>query len=379
MATEDERRNDIFQTWLEAQRTWMSLWTDTLSGSPKAREGDEGAQAWSSPWKTAEDIYNQWLKMSQEMFGQSWKEVPWGIGVKTFERTLSGAQVYNSLYEFWTSAARILSGAPPEGKGILETYQEFYESWLKTYNEQLKSFFTVSLFAPTGQPGTAAELPQMYADLFSRLFGPWTEAIQNLPKTAAQALQKGPQGYADVYHLWLQAYDQTWGRVLGMPPLGLTRETIEKFQRANEAMIEHYTATTDYSSVLYKVGMEAMQKVATNLGEMSRKGQAPKTFKEFYTLWWTTNEETVHELFKTPEFSHLLGRVTDAATQVRKRYDDVMEEYLKALPVPTRSEMNDLYKTLYMLKKEVRKNTKQMKELENKLKTKKVTPEKEAS
>jgi len=56
-----------------------------------------------------------------------------------------------------------------------------------------------------------------------------------------------------------------------------------------------------------------------------------------------------------------------------------MEEYLKALPVPTRSEMNDLYKTLYMLKKEVRKNTKQMKELENKLKTKKMTPEKETS
>jgi len=122
-----------------------------------------------------------------------------------------------------------------------------------------------------------------------------------------------------------------------------------------------------------------MQKVATNLGEMFRKGQAPKTFKEFYTLWWTTNEETVHELFKNPEFSRLLGRVTDAATQVRKRYDDVMEEYLKALPVPTRSEMNDLYKTLYMLKKEVRKNTKQMKELENKLKTKKMTPEKETS
>jgi len=379
VAIEDERRDNIFQTWLEAQRTWMRLWTDTLSGSPKAGEDDEGAQAWSSPWKTAEGIYNQWSKMSQEMFGQSWKEAPWGIGAQTFERVLSGAQVYDNLYKFWTSAARILSGAPSEGKGILKTYQEFYESWLKNYNELLKSFFTVSLFAPTGQPGATAELPQMYADLFSRLYGPWMEAIQNLPKTAAQALKEGPQGYADVYHLWLQAYDQTWGRVLGMPPLGLTRETIEKFQRANEATIEHYTAMTDYSSVLYKVGMEAMQKVATKLGEMYRKGQAPKTFKGFYTLWWTTNEETIQELFKTPEFSRLLGRVTDTATQVRKCYDDVMEEYLKALPVPTRSEMNDLYKTLYMLKKEVRKNTKQMKELDNKLKTKKTTPEKEAS
>ena len=51
MTTERDSRNDIFQTWLEAQRTWMRLWTDTLSGSPKAREGDEGAQDGAAPGK----------------------------------------------------------------------------------------------------------------------------------------------------------------------------------------------------------------------------------------------------------------------------------------------------------------------------------------
>ena len=133
MTTERNSRNDIFQTLSEAQRTWMRLWTDTLPGFPKAREGAEGVQAWTSPWKTADDIYNQWLNMPQEMFGQSWKEVPWGIGAQTFERALSGAQVYNKLYEFWTYAAKILSRAPLEGKGVPETYLEFCDFWGKCY------------------------------------------------------------------------------------------------------------------------------------------------------------------------------------------------------------------------------------------------------
>ncbi len=379
MATEQRNGNDFFEAWSEAQRNWMQLWAKTRPESRKTTEGAEGVKESPTLWGTTGDIYNQWLKMSQEMFQKYRGKSPWGIGGQTFERTLGGAQVYNKLYEFWTNAAKVLSGASPAGKGIQETYQEFYDSWLKSYNELLKSFFSISLFEPPGWTASAAELPQMYADAFSKFFGPWAEAMQGLPQKTAEALQKGPEGYADVYRWWLQTYEQTWGKLLRMPPLGLTRETSEKIQRGTEALISHYVAITNYSSALYKVGTEAMQKVSKTLALMYNDGHAPKTFKEFYTIWWTINEETVNELFRSPESSRLLGQVVDAAMRVRKRYDDIMEEYLKALPVPTRSEMNDLYRSLYLLKKEVRKNTKQVRELEEKLRTTETALRKEES
>ena len=219
----------------------------------------------------------------------------------------------------------------------------------------------------------------MYANNLSKFVGPWMEAMQNLPGKTAEAMQKGPQGYPELYRLWLQAYEQTWGKVLRMPPLGLTRETIGRSQRGTKALIDHFAAMNDFSSALQREGVKAMQKVATRLEDMYNMGQAPKTFKEFYTLWWTTNEETVYELFKTQEFSHLLSRVTDAAMDVRKRYDDIMEEYLKMLPIPTRSEMNDLYKTLYQLKKEARRNTKQLKDLAEEIRTRGTASIKEKS
>jgi hypothetical protein len=380
MATEHERGTDFFEKWSGVQTNLMRLWADTWFGFHKATEGAEGTKESTNPWGTTGDIYNQWLNMYREMFGEYWKRVPWGIGGQTFEKTLWGAQTYTKLYEFWANAANILSGTSPREKGIPETYQEFCDFWLKNYNELLRGFFTtphLDLFR--GLLGSAAELPQMYANILSKFFGPWIEVMQGLPEKSAEALKKGPQGYADVYRWWLQAYEQTWGRVLRMPPLGLTRETTEKLQRGTESLIEHYAAMTDYYLALYRVGTEAMQKVAIEMGEMYNKGQAPKTYKEFYTLWWTTNEDALHELFKSPEFSHLLGHVVDATMRVRKHYDDIIEEYLRALPVPTRSEMNELYKTLYLLKKEVKKNTKQVRELEEKLRTTGAAPEKEES
>lgn len=380
MATEGEKKTSFFDTWSEAQRSWMQLWADAFSGSPKATKGADGKKEWTEPWRTPVDIYNRWLNISKEMFGEYWERAPGGIGQQTGERVMAGMQIYNKLYEFWASAAQLLSGARPEGKGIQETYQGFYESWLRNYNELLNSFFKVSLFEPPMWTSAASmELPQMYANNLSKFVGPWMEAMQNLPGKMAETGQKGPQGYPELYQLWLQAYEQTWGKVLRMPPLGLTRETIERSQRGTKALIDHFAAMNDFSSALQREGVKAMQKVATRLEDMYNMGQAPKTFKEFYTLWWTTNEETVYELFKTQEFSHLLSRVTNAAMDVRKRYDDIMEEYLKMLPIPTRSEMNDLYKTLYQLKKEARRNTKQLKDLAEEIRTRGTASIKEKS
>ncbi|MBU2009139.1 MAG: hypothetical protein KJ624_04765 [Chloroflexi bacterium] len=370
MTTEHGREKDFLGAWLETQRSYMRLWADTLSALPRATPGDEAAKGSPGPWWEATGrIYDEWQRMCQEMFGEYWKGTPSAIGGQTFAKTLGAAQVYGKLYEFWANAAKILSGAPPEGKTVHETYQDFYSSWLKGYNASLGGFFTGSFPEPMKWPLAApADLMTMYAEALSQFSKPWTAALQGLPQKTAEALQKGPQAYGEALNWWLPAYEQTWGRLLRMPALGPMRETVGLLQQGAEALVNYFSVSTDFGSAFSRVSTEAMQKVMTELGSMSDKGQAPKTFREFYKLWWTTNEEAVKELYQTPEFSRLLGQVVDAIMLVRKRYHEIIEEYLKALPIPTRTEMNDLYKSVYLLKQEVRRNTKQVAELQSRLK-----------
>lgn len=367
MATNENWGMDAFQAWSESQKTWLRLMNTAFPGPSKATEDAEGKYDWASLWRSTGDIYNRWLNMSQEMIQQNWKGSPWGADKQTFESMLGATHIYNKLYEFWAGATRILSGEVSNKKGMKESYEEFCDSWIKNYNEFLNRFFTASGVEPLKQMGISMDLPKMYADLLVTFIAPWMEATQGLPEKSIEALRKGPQGYADIYRSWLPAYEQSWGKILNIPPMGITRQSIERLQRLTETMIEHGNVMTDYSGILYKVGTESMHKVATKLGEMYVEGHPPKTYREFYTLWWTTNEDALYQLFKTPEFSRLIGRVIDVTMRLQQRYNGVMEEFLKALPIPTRSEMDDLYKKLYLMNKEVKNGPKRMEGLEDKL------------
>lgn len=373
MATDENLGMDALKTWSEYQKTWLRLMSTSFPGVPKATEDAKAKYDLTSLWRTTGEVYDRWLKMSQEMIQQNWKGNTWGTDRQTFEGMLGATHIYNKMYEFWTGATQILSGDSSITKGIQKNYEEYCDAWIKNNNDFFNTFFMASGVEPMKQIGISMDLPKMYADLLVSFIVPWMEATQGVPEKSIEALKKGPQGYADIYRSWLPAYEQTWGKILKIPPMGIARQSIEKLQKLTETTIEHGKVLTEYSGMIYRVSEESMQKVASKLGEMYVQGQPPKTYREFYSLWWTTNEDALYQLFKTPEFSRLFGRVVDVTMRLQKRYDIVMEEFLKALPIPTRSEMDDLYKTIYLMNKEVKSSPKRMKGLDEKLRTTEAT------
>ncbi len=82
---------------------------------------------------------------------------------------------------------------------------------------------------------------------------------------------------------------------------------------------------------------------------------------------WTINEEVYQELFRSEEFSKLSREVNSRGLLFRKWIDDVFEQILKFTSLPSKRDMDEIYRTLYDLKKEVRNQKSAMKELEKRL------------
>lgn len=99
--------------------------------------------------------------------------------------------------------------------------------------------------------------------------------------------------------------------------------------------------------------------------EMLKNGTQPKTFKEFYEYWSKENENAYQKLFNTEDFSKLLAEVVDSSMVFKMRCDNLMEEYISFMPIPTKTEINSLYKTVYELKKELKSVKKELKELKD--------------
>jgi hypothetical protein len=93
-----------------------------------------------------------------------------------------------------------------------------------------------------------------------------------------------------------------------------------------------------------------------------KSGEEIKEFGEFFDLWIDVSEQTYFALFQTEDFGRLQGELLDSSLNVRKHFFKLMEMHLYDLPIALRSEMDDLYKTIYDLKKKVRKLETQLRE-----------------
>ncbi|HWY38431.1 MAG TPA: poly(R)-hydroxyalkanoic acid synthase subunit PhaE, partial [Bacteroidia bacterium] len=77
-------------------------------------------------------------------------------------------------------------------------------------------------------------------------------------------------------------------------------------------------------------------------------------FNEFYNEWVKTNEELLTELFASEEFSKIKGELVNTSMDVKKHFEKQFENVFGIYPVVFRSEVDELYKTIHDLKKQVK-------------------------
>ena len=65
-------------------------------------------------------------------------------------------------------------------------------------------------------------------------------------------------------------------------------------------------------------------------------------------------------LFESTEYSKLMGEVSSMQNKLRKDIELQVEGMMKDIPVATRSQMDEVYKTIYDLKKKVREMSAKM-------------------
>jgi hypothetical protein len=284
------------------------------------------------------------------------------------------ADTYTKFFSFWIELYRKFMESIPQqwqGEWKPERFEEFWKAWVEQYRQLVDNVFAAAVPEPlrwithiyTG------EVPLLTADLLVKFWSPWIEfGAETLARPPGQAEPgTGMTSIIEFYDRWRKAYEASLGKLVRTPGLGYFRESYEKLMAGIDSLVEFSIVLADFNGALYQAGVAAMQKLLEKLGESMAAGEYPNTFREFYEQWWKTNEDIYEDLFRTEEFGKLLGQIVDRGMQFRKAYHEFVEEMVKQLdlPVPTRSEMDNLYKTVYELKKTVRRQAKELESLKN--------------
>ncbi len=340
-------QGDIFRRWMEA---W------SRAASPDTVGSSESEKSEGTGFESAAQIYRQWFEYLQEMM-RRFPPAEAGDGPRTFARMLSSADTYTRLYAWWSDFLRELQ-KKAGGEGLdSRAFDELFHKWSQGYEEMVKGIFAAAM--PESLQWVAdlysGDVIRLSADEAVHFWSPWIDLMLSRGRKMMRGEAQGMEGVTEAYEEWRRAYEESFGRLFRMPAMGYYREAVEKFGKAMDDMVEFNMALADFYAALAEGSRRGMEKLQAKLAEAaSSGGDGPSSFRELYRIWWQTNEEVYVEIFRTEEFSRLLGRLVERGMNFRESYRRFLEEATKELPFPNRSEMDNLYRTVYELKKEVR-------------------------
>lgn len=114
-----------------------------------------------------------------------------------------------------------------------------------------------------------------------------------------------------------------------------------------------------YNQQIFTIWSKAMSKAVE---KCNRENITDKD--EIKKVWINTLEEEFTNLFNSDEFGSISSKLLNSENDMNRHMAKIAEIYSRALNMPTRSEVDDIYGEVTKLKREVKKISDQLKELE---------------
>ncbi|HVB11842.1 MAG TPA: poly(R)-hydroxyalkanoic acid synthase subunit PhaE [Nitrososphaerales archaeon] len=122
--------------------------------------------------------------------------------------------------------------------------------------------------------------------------------------------------------------------------------------------LDLYKEWVDVSLDFSKTWLEASSSVFAKLNAMTAKAQATSPddyMKQIYNVWVEELEGKMDHLLHDPGFSSKLASLLSKYLDVKEKSDSMAEKYYRSMNIPTRSEIDSIYKEIHELKKKLSK------------------------
>ena len=276
--------------------------------------------------------YEEYMKKFGEMFPMM------DDYSKLFEVKVPGLEMYNQLLELYNGSVKT---------------EDFMKHMQENSNKMMASFIQNAI--PNEKVAELFQQPQQLMEtcvkLYQNMMQPWMQLDEEL----VERVMKGDlDASLDFFNQVSEKYDATFGKVVKMMNMGINLEAADEQQKALDAYYQLMFAAGKLAAIMSKSNNDSSKTLTENYQKMINEGQKVSTFKEFYELWYNTNEKAMEDLFATAMFSKAFAEFTDKYFKYVAASNAVLERNLAKLPIPTNKDMNSLYLTVYNLRKDVR-------------------------
>ncbi len=231
-------------------------------------------------------------------------------------------------------------------KIIAQTFNFPAEETMKKFTEQINSL--VKYLGDVGQiAGTnVGELTQMSSKAMTAL------ASGNVEEAAK------------VYVGMIDSIQKPVNPLTNMVFFGRDRVAIDLLQEMLKSYVMFAAHYTKMQQMVFSTGKDALTNMTGYIIQQAQKEKAPRTFDEFFQIFVGSSEAAFDTLFNKDEYAKLQGELSVSGARVKEHTDKFMELMISELPIATRSELDEAYKSIHFLKTQVRRLERKLSEQE---------------
>lgn len=336
-----EQTNSIIKTWSDAQRQLWSGWMDwaknagSLGQAQPAFDPSQFFRVGVDTWSGLKDSPAQ--RLIGNIFGTP----------EVMTRSM------NLLMTAWqTVAPKVEAGKPwqPDLQALLEKWREEVSGLPKRASSMSSDF---------------AQLSKSLFERWTPITAPWLSMLTQATASGhpAQAFLGGTAGLGNL----LQFQEMFQGplaqlNVGELPRATVAREKAGKFLRVIDALSDLQDAQRDYQKALSEGLALSVERTVEHLAKLAEKGEKVTSSRDLMRIWYSIADRTLMERFNTKEFLGVQDKLTDALMNHKKAQREALEVIYNSLEIPTRSEVDEAYKDIHDLKREVRALRRALKE-----------------
>jgi len=299
-----------------------------------------------SDWNGIFGQYNDLLKQSFSQFSQNFQH---NNSKDAFSNMMNVTSGFSKFYEMWLPFWKSIQDKSFNAEQFKKAFN------FEAYKELMNNYFGFNTDESRNYMQQATEMMSQYVkDAASQGRGFYQQATEAMNGMNPFGGQNVFSTMTNMYQAMQQNLSESAAPFSKMATPNQFTKAASEWSSIMDKTAIYNIKNAELQFMVYQQGQKVIESLADNITGKIENGVEINNIAALYQEWLNIGDQVYVSLFESDEYSQLMAEVSSLQLKIRKEMDMQSEKMLAGLPVATKSELDELYKTIYDLKKEVR-------------------------
>jgi len=347
-----EQLTNMWNNSSSNMNNWMSSMNQMNNWNNMMNQFQNNNPMNQDTWKKASEnwtsIFNQYYTMLNSSFADMQKNMENGTTQDAYRNMVNVSEGFSRFAEMWT----------PFMKSIQDkTFNtDMYKQYMNPaqYKEVMDKFFG---FMPENSRQYMQNMTDMMQKGMSQFNMGNVNGFQQMRGMMNGMMPSTPEmfgGMLNNYNSWYNTIQNSIAPITKMITPNQHTKTMMEWNDISNRLMVYNIKNAEMQYMVYNQGIKVMDTLAENIAAKVEKGEEVKDVMAMYQEWLNISDKVFVSLFESEEYSKIMAETSSMQMKLRKDVEGQLEKLMVGMPIATRSEMDEMYKTIYDLKKQVR-------------------------